>query len=215
MIERDEFRTRKITTKPGVYVFRDRFAKVIYVGKAKSLRKRLSTYFQASRLSKADPKLRSLINSIAYYETYEVKTESEALILESRYIKEYSPHYNVLMRDDKNFLLVKVTLAEPYPRIILTRIRKDDGSAYFGPFPCSSAIRATIEFLNQYFGLRTCITRIPDLKDRKHCKEHILRACSSPCDMSIDEDQYREKIKQAIKVLSGQVSHIVKDLEDS
>ncbi|EDM27126.1 excinuclease ABC subunit C [Lentisphaera araneosa HTCC2155] len=215
MNERDDFSPRKISSDPGVYVFRDRFAKVIYVGKAKSLRKRLATYFQASRLATADPKLRSLINSIAFYETYEVKSESEALLLESRFIKEYSPHYNILMRDDKNFYLVKVTINEPYPRILLTRVRKDDGAAYFGPFPCSSAIRSTVEFLTRYFKLRTCTSRIPDLSDRKHCKEQILRNCSAPCDQSVTQEQYRESVGDMIKVLEGQIADIVDELNEA
>ncbi|WDE97788.1 excinuclease ABC subunit UvrC [Lentisphaera profundi] len=215
MNERDEFSSRKITPQPGVYVFRDRFAKVIYVGKAKSLRKRLSSYFQASRLATADPKLRSLINSIAFYETYEVNSESEALLLESRFIKEYSPHYNILMRDDKNFYLVKVTLNEPYPRLLLTRVRKDDNSAYFGPFPCSSAIRSTVDFLTRYFKLRTCTSRIPDLSDRKHCKEQILRNCSAPCDQSVSQEQYRESVDDMIKVLDGHIAEIVADLTEA
>ena len=215
MEERANFRTRNISSEPGVYVFRDQFGRVIYVGKAKSLRKRLSNYFQPSRKKTADAKLRSLINSIAFYETYVVKTESEALLLESRYIKEYAPHYNILMRDDKNFYLVKVTVNEPFPQILLTRLRKDDGAQYFGPFPCASAIRATVDFLIRYFNLRSCNSRLPDLSDRKHCKEHILRQCSSPCDLSVTKEEYRQQVESAIDVLSGNTNAIISDLEDS
>jgi excinuclease ABC subunit C len=215
MEERANFRTRNISSDPGVYVFRDQFGRVIYVGKAKSLRKRLSSYFQPSRQKTADAKLRSLINSIAFYETYIVKSESEALLLESRYIKEYAPHYNILMRDDKNFYLVKVTVSDPFPQLLLTRIRKDDGALYFGPFPCASAIRATVDFLIRYFNLRSCTTRLPDLTDRKHCKEHILRQCSSPCDLSVTQDQYRQQVESAVEVLNGNTRDIITDLEDS
>ena len=141
MPDRSEYRPQDIPAAPGVYVFRNSSGKVIYVGKAKSLRRRVSSYFQPSRARTADPKLRSLINSIAAYEVMPVKTESEALLLESRLIKQYSPHYNVMLRDDKRFLLIAIDPHEPFPRAVLTRIKKDDGACISGlsPGPAPSA----------------------------------------------------------------------------
>jgi excinuclease ABC subunit C len=124
-----------IVNKPGVYLFRDRFDQVIYVGKAKSLRKRLPNYFQPSRTKTADLKLRSLVNSIDSFELFPVRTEQEAILLESRFIKQYTPRYNVLLRDDKRFLLIKIDVNSPFPRLSLARLKKDDGCLYYGPFP--------------------------------------------------------------------------------
>ncbi|MFZ2654062.1 MAG: GIY-YIG nuclease family protein, partial [Victivallales bacterium] len=149
------FNPGDIPQKPGVYIFRDRFGDVIYVGKAVNLRKRLSQYFQRSRSRMADPKLRSLINTIDSWEVSPVKNESESLILESRLIKEYAPKYNVLLRDDKRFFLIRINPEEEYPKIRLTRIRRNDGSRYFGPFPKGN-VKETADFLTRYFGLRTC-----------------------------------------------------------
>ena len=144
---REDFHPGDISTKPGIYIFRDRFSKVIYVGKASNLRKRVSSYFQPSRQTTADPKSRSLINSIAFYETHPVKTESESLLFESRMIKEYAPKYKVLLRDDKRYLLVKINFSEKFPVLKLARLRKNDGHSYYGPFPKGGALKRTVDFL--------------------------------------------------------------------
>lgn len=214
MKTKNEYSTQDISKSPGVYVFRDQFKKVIYVGKAKSLRQRLSSYFQPSRLKNADPKLRSLINTIAYFETFTVKTESESLLLESRFIKQYAPKYNILMRDDKQFLLIKIFMNEPYPRLMLTRLRKDDGASYFGPFPKAGVLRDTIEFLTRYFNLRSCSPRLPNENDRRHCHASTLSNCSSPCDGSVTREQYHEQIKQLIEVFNGKTTNLITDLTD-
>ena len=138
-----EFRPSDIPEKPGCYIYRDQFGTVIYVGKAANLRRRMSQYFQDSRIRTADPKLRSLIHSIATWETITVRTEDEALILESRLIKEYAPHYNVLMRDDKRYLMLKIDPAETFPRLRFARLKKDDSCLYFGPFPKGGALHLT------------------------------------------------------------------------
>lgn len=129
------FIRRKYRAKPGVYVYRDRFGKVIYVGKAANLRRRMSSYFQPSRVVRADAKLRSLINSISDWSYEVVRTEDEALILESRLIKDFAPHYNVLMRDDKRYLLLKIDWHEKFPTLKLVRLKKNDGRAVFRAVP--------------------------------------------------------------------------------
>jgi excinuclease ABC subunit C len=211
---KSEYNTQDISQKPGVYVFRDQFKQVIYVGKAKSLRKRFSTYFQPSRLKTADPKLRSLINSIEYYETFSVKTESEALLLESRFIKQYAPKYNILMRDDKRFLLIKIFIDEPYPRLMLTRLRKDDRAIYFGPFPKAGVLRDTLTFLTRYFNLRSCTPRLPDESDFRHCHESILANCSAPCNGNSTREEYQNQVQRLIEVMNGKTGDIITDLTD-
>ena len=208
------YNTQDITQNPGVYVFRDQFKQVIYVGKAKSLRKRLSSYFQPSRLRTADAKLRSLINSIEYFETFPVKTESEALLLETRFIKQYAPKYNILMRDDKRFLLIKIFLDEPYPRLMLTRLRKDDRAQYFGPFPKAGVLRETLDFLTKYFNLRSCSTRLPDQKDYQHCHASVLASCSAPCVGKVDAEEYKTQVDSLIEVMNGKTADIIADLTD-
>lgn len=211
---RSEYNTQDITQKPGVYVFRDQFKQVIYVGKAKSLRKRFSSYFQPSRLKTADAKLRSLINSIEFFEIFPVETESEALLLESRFIKQYAPKYNILMRDDKRFLLIKIFLDEPYPRLMLTRLRKDDRAQYFGPFPKSGVLRETLDFLSKYFHLRSCSPRLPDGRDYEHCHASVLACCSAPCVGKVDDSEYRNQVNSLIEVMNGKTADIISDLSD-
>ncbi|MDT8392173.1 MAG: excinuclease ABC subunit UvrC [Lentisphaeria bacterium] len=208
MKNRSEFRTQDIPMAPGVYVFRNSSGRVIYVGKAKNLRKRVSTYFQPSRLKTADPKLRGLINSVAAFEVLPVKSESEALLLESRLIKEYNPHYNVMMRDDKRFLLIAVDIRDPFPRAVLTRLKKDDGRLYFGPFPRSEAVRQTIRYLSGHYGVRMCAPRIPDEDTLKHCMDSVMRTCSKPCDGSVSRDGYLARVNQFIDALRGHIKEV-------
>ncbi len=209
--EKQEFHPGEVPSDPGVYVFRDRFGKVIYVGKASNLRKRLSSYFQPSRDTRADPKLRSLIKSIFYWEFYAVKTEDESLILESRLIKQYAPRYNVLMRDDKRYLLAKINLRDKLPRLELARFRKDDGCRYYGPFPNGAALRATIEFLTTYFKLRACRISDPDQEDYKHCLNS--KSCSEPCIGKISGEDYRLRVDEMLRIIDGDVAPVVKELE--
>jgi excinuclease ABC subunit C len=209
MVPRSQYRSTDIPNKPGVYVFRDRMRTVIYVGKAKSLRKRLSSYFQPSRKRTADPKLRSLINSIAWYELHPVRTENEAMLLESRLIKQYSPRYNVLLRDDKRFLLIRIDLNEPFPRLTLARLRKDDACRYFGPFPHAGALRSTVDYLTRFFGLRSCRARVPDDTDFQHCVDHIVRYCKAPCVGRIDQAAYHELVAQLIEVIEGKTEPVI------
>ena len=209
MQNKSEFRVSNIPNKPGVYLFRDRFRDVIYVGKAKLLRKRLSHYFQPSRNFASDAKLRSLINSINYFELFPVRTEEEAILLESRFIKQYGPRYNVVLRDDKRFLLIKIDINSSFPRLSLARLKKNDGCKYFGPFPQAGVLRETIDCLTRHFGLRSCKAEIPGEKERKHCLDHIVRYCSAPCVGGINSERYHELVQHLIAVIEGDIEKVV------
>jgi len=189
--------------KPGVYLMKDRLGSIIYVGKARDLRKRLASYFIPSRSKQADVKTRALLDSIRDFEVHLVRNEQEALLLEGKLIKQYRPRYNVMFRDDKRFLLLKINLNEPWPRIVLTRLRKEDGSRYFGPFVHSGALRATVEWLNREWGLRTCRPRVPGEKDYKHCHADRIRNCSAPCVAKISEEDYRARVEEICDLLEG------------
>lgn len=207
------FRHNDIPSKPGVYFFRNQFGDVIYVGKAKNLRKRLATYFQPSRRKTADPRIRSLINSIASFQFQAVASESEALILESKLIKRYAPRYNVLLRDDKRFLLVKIDSGEPFPRLRLARVRNNDGQVYFGPFPKGGVLRDTVDFLNKRFKIRVCSPRSPGESDRRHCLARIVKDCSEPCVGKISPEDYHDQIENLLKVMRGDIKEIIVELE--
>ncbi len=194
-------------------MFRDRFGKVIYVGKARDLRRRLGNYFQPSRKHTGDAKLRSLINSIDQWSFRVVRNEDEALLLESQLIKSYAPHYNILMRDDKRYLLLKVDLSEKFPTLSLARLKKPDNARYFGPFPHGTALKMTREFLLTYFGLRSCSSSDPDPEIRKHCLKKQVRDCCAPCTGNVSEEEYRKKVDAALEVLEGNIQPIKEELK--
>lgn len=198
-----------IPTKPGVYIYRDSFGTVIYVGKASNLRRRMSQYFQPSRETRADPKLRSLVNSIDSWECITVRNEDEALILESRLIKEYAPKYNVLLRDDKRLPLLKIDLSERFPRPKPARLRKDDSCLYFGPFPHGSALKQTLEFLIRYYSLRSCSFHDPGEEEYTHCLAAMIRDCCCPCIGKVSEAEYRERVDKLVALLNGDVGDMV------
>src|SRR5258708_39439693 len=204
---------RDVSHKPGVYLMKDRLKRVIYVGKARDLRKRLSQYFMPSRKMTADLKTRALLDSVWNFEFHEVRSEPEALLLEGKLIKEFRPKYNISFRDDKRFLLVKVNLNDPFPRFQLTRLRKDDGARYFGPFAHSGALRATIELIRKRFGIRACRPLVPGEYDYKHCLNHIIKNCSAPCVGKIDREQYLKLVGQACDFLDGRSHEMVDALE--
>ncbi|MBK1829822.1 excinuclease ABC subunit UvrC [Verrucomicrobiaceae bacterium R5-34] len=189
--------------KPGVYLMKDRLGGIIYVGKARDLKKRVGSYFMPSRKMRADLKTRALIDSICDFDLQIVRNEQEALILESKLIKEYRPRYNVSLRDDKRFYMVKLQLDDPLPRFMLTRLKKDDGARYFGPFVHSTALKATLEWINREFGLRTCRPRHPGENDYRHCHADIIRKCSAPCIGKVSEEQYRANVTEAVSLLEG------------
>ena len=203
---------KELPHKPGIYLFKDRLNRIIYVGKALNLYKRVNQYFHPSRRLTTDLKTRALIEGVWRIETHIVKSEAEAILLEGRLIKEYRPKYNISFRDDKRFLLVKVNLNEPFPRFTLTRLKKDDGARYFGPFAHSGALRTTLNLMRKKFGIRSCYPANPTERDYKHCLDHIIKNCSAPCIAKISQEDYRQKIKEACDFLEGQSRQTQEDL---
>ncbi len=204
---------RDVPHQPGVYVMRDRLGRVIYVGKARDLKKRLGNYFQPSRHKQHDIKTRALVASIWDFELQLTRSDTEALLLEGKLIKEFRPRYNISFRDDKRFLLVRVHLGDEFPRFTLTRLKKEDGARYYGPFAHSSALRTTINWLNKHFGLRVCRPLRPDEQDYKHCSNDIIKNCSAPCIGRISPEDYKARIAQAAEFLSGKSKDLVAALE--
>lgn len=196
-------RMATVSQGPGVYLMKDRLGSIIYVGKARNIKKRLSSYFMPSKQYRADLKTQALIKSIWDFETYEVRNEQEALLLESKLIKQYRPRYNISLRDDKRFLMVKVQLKERFPRFVLTRLRKDDGARYFGPFAHSGALKGTLEWINREFGLRTCRPSSPGEVEYKHCHADVIRNCSAPCVGKVDDAGYMARVLEAVDFLDG------------
>lgn len=194
---------RDVPHTPGVYVMRDRLHSVIYVGKARDLRKRLSNYFTPARSRLADRKTRALIASIWDFDVHQVRSEPEALLLEGRLIKDFRPKYNISFRDDKRFLLVRVHFQDDFPRFSLTRLKKDDGARYFGPFAHSGALRTTLNWLNKKFGLRVCRPIRPGEQDYKHCSNDIIKNCAAPCIGRVSRDDYHQRVQQACSYLEG------------
>ncbi|MFU8894506.1 MAG: excinuclease ABC subunit UvrC [Luteolibacter sp.] len=202
---------REVPHKPGVYLMKDRLGTIIYVGKARDLKKRMSSYFIASRKTRADLKTRALIDSIEDFEFHVVRNEQESLLLEGKLIKDYRPRYNISFRDDKRFLLVRIRLEDPWPRFVATRSRKDDGARYFGPFPHSGALRETLSWLNRTFGLRICRATTPGEKDYRHCHADVIRNCAAPCVGRIQREAYLARVAEACAVLEGRGKRDVLD----
>ena len=199
--------------KPGVYLMKDRFGRVIYVGKARDLRKRVSQYFHPSRRQGWDLKLNALVEAIHDLDVHTVRSEPEALLLEGKLIKEFLPRYNISFRDDKRFLLVKVNLNDPIPRFTLTRLRTDDGARYFGPFVNSTAVRNTLLLIRRQFNLRGCRPLTPTEHDYKHCLYGNLKFCTAPCIGNVTREQYLGQVVAALDFLSGQCEEMVAHLE--
>jgi excinuclease ABC subunit C len=199
--------------KPGVYLMKDRFGTVIYVGKARDLRKRVTQYFHPSRRLGWDLKFNALVEAIHDLDVHVVKSEPEALLLEGKLIKEFYPRYNVSFRDDKRFLLLKVNLNDPIPRFTLTRLRTDDGARYFGPFAHSGALRNTLALLRRQFNLRGCRPLTPTEADYKHCLYGNLKWCTAPCIGNVTREQYLEQVCAACGFLDGQCDEMAEQLE--
>jgi len=204
---------RDLPAKPGVYLMRDRHGKVIYVGKAKSLRNRVRNYFQKATAKRADPKIRGLIHSIADLDTIVVGNEAEAILTEGKLIKEYKPYYNTLFKDDKRFILLRIHLEDPFPSFGIARIRKPDGAVYLGPYVSSTAARAAKEFAEQHYGLRRCRPRVPGEEHHRHCLADILSFCSAPCIGKISREEYRSRAEEAVAFLRGERREVLKELE--
>jgi excinuclease ABC subunit C len=199
--------------RPGIYLMKDRFGTVIYVGKARDLRKRVTTYFQPSRRMGRDLKFRALVDTIHDFDVHVVKSEPEALLLEGKLIKEFHPKYNVSFRDDKRFLMVKVNLNDPIPRFTFTRLRTDDSARYYGPFADSVALRRTLQLARRQFNLRGCRPLTPGEADYRHCLYAHLKHCTAPCIGNVTREQYLEQVRAACDFLAGQCVGMQEQLE--
>src|SRR5437016_1208663 len=200
--------------KPGVYLMKDRFGTVIYVGKARDLRKRVSQYFHPSRRLGWDLKFNALVEAIHDLDVHVVRSEAESVLLEGKLIKEFHPRYNVSFRDDKRFLLLKVNLNDPIPRFTLTRLKQDDGARYFGPFPNSGALRSTLALVRRQYHLRGCRPLTPNERDYKHCLYAHLKYCTAPCIGNVNREQYVEQVNAACGFLEGQCEEMQGRLEE-
>jgi excinuclease ABC subunit C len=201
-------KVHEVPHKPGVYLMRDRFNRVIYVGKARDLRKRVGSYFLPSKLAQADLKTRAMLETTWDFETHTVRSDAESVLLEGKLIKEYRPRYNVSFRDDKRFLLVRVDLSEEWPRFRLARFKKEDGSRYFGPYAHAGALRQTLNFMRKKFGVLTFGRGSPTERELKSSTYQVPVRLSE-----ISADQYRERVAQACDFLEGHSREMISTLE--
>lgn len=191
---------------------KDRLGQVIYVGKAVSLRNRVRQYFQSS--ANHSPKVRSMVTHIAEFEYITCQTEMEALILECNLIKKYAPKYNVLLRDDKTYPYIKVTVQEEYPRVLKTRIIKKDGSKYFGPYSDTGAVNDTIELLNKIFKLKRCSAlKFPE--NQRPCLNYHIEDCRGICTGNADKAEYDRCIDNVLEFLSGKQKKVIDYLTEA
>ena len=202
-------KVHEVPHKPGVYLMRDRFHRVIYVGKARDLRKRVSSYFLPSKLAVADIKTRAMLEAVWDFETHTVRSEAESILLEGKLIKEYRPRYNISFRDDKRFLLVKIDVSEEWPRFRLARFKKDDGALYFGPYAHSGALRQTLNFMRKKFGVLTFGRGSPTERELKSATYQVPTRLSE-----ISAGQYRERVVQACEFLEGHSREMIGALEE-
>src|SRR5438105_736349 len=188
---------------------RDRFNRVIYVGKARDLRKRVSSYFLPSKLAQADLKTRAMLDATWDFETHTVRSEAESVLLEGKLIKEYRPRYNVSFRDDKRFLVVRIDLSEEWPRFRLARYKKDDGSRYFGPYAHAGALRQTLNFMRKKFGVLTFGRGAPTERELKSSTYQVPVRLSE-----ISAAEYRDRVAQACEFLEGKSREMIAALEE-
>jgi len=204
---------KSLPDKPGCYLFRDRHGKIIYVGKAVSLRRRVASYFRASTLRSAPPKLRSLVNHVADLDVMVVRDEAEALLTEAALIRQYRPRFNILLRDDKRYPALRADPGEPLPRITVCRLVRDDGARYFGPFPDAAVVRTVRDFAEKRYGLRKCTPTVPDAQTHRHCHADILRFCCAPCLGRVTADEYRARFDEACAFLRGERLAVIEEVK--
>ncbi|MDA0330139.1 MAG: excinuclease ABC subunit UvrC [Gemmatimonadetes bacterium] len=204
-------RLAKLSTEPGVYLFRDDRNQVLYVGKAKALRARVRSYFQ--READLSPKNRELVKLIDDLETIVVGSEAEALILEANLIKEHRPRFNILMRDDKKYPYIKVTVQEPFPRVYVTRRVKNDRSRYFGPYTAVGPMRQALEVIKRLHTVRSCRYDLPKERPERACLDYHIGRCLAPCVGLQTEAEYRAMTDEIVKILEGQTEELRAQVE--
>lgn len=203
---------KKIPNNPGVYTMHDENDTIIYAGKAKNLRSRVRSYFRGN-LNRG-PQIERMVSLAARFEFIVTDSELEALVLENNIIKEYSPRYNTLLKDDKTYPYIKITMGEEYPRMLFSREMKKDRSRYFGPYASAPAVRESIELINKLYQLRNCSRNLPrDIGNGRACLNFHIKQCCAPCQGNIGKDEYSLRIRYAIDFLNGSYQQTLKELK--
>lgn len=204
---------KKLPGKPGVYIMHDERDAIIYVGKAISLKNRVRQYFQSSRNKGA--KIEQMVARIRRFEYIVTDSELEALVLECNLIKEHRPKYNTMLKDDKSYPFIKVTVSEEYPRVLLSRTMKKDRDKYYGPYTSVGAVKDTIELIRKVYSLRTCSRKLPrDIGRERPCLNYHIRQCKGPCQGYISREEYRKSVEEAMAFLNGNYGPVLKRLEE-
>ena len=204
---------KKLPQKPGVYLMHDAQDNIIYVGKAIRLRSRVQSYFR-EKINRG-PQIEKMVTQIARFEYIVTDSELEALVLENNLIKEHNPKYNTLLKDDKTYPYIKVTVGEAYPRVQFSRLMKKDKSKYFGPFTSAAAVKDTIELVNKIYQLRTCNRNLPrDTGKDRPCLNYHIHQCTAPCQGYITKEAYRERVDAVVEFLNGNYAPVLKSLEE-
>ena len=204
---------KKLPEKPGVYLMHDERDEIIYVGKAISLRNRVRQYFQSSRNKGA--KIEQMVTHIARFEYIVTDSELEALVLESNLIKEHRPKYNTMLKDDKSYPFIKVTVQEAYPRVLFARRMKKDKNRYFGPYTSAGAVKDVIELVRKLYQVRSCNRNLPrDCGKDRPCLYYHMKQCMGPCRGNVGQDIYKENIKKVIRFLNGDFQETIDQLTD-
>lgn len=203
---------KKLPNSPGVYLMHDDNDTIIYVGKAVNLHNRVRSYFR--KIVGRGPQIDRMVEQIARFEYIVTDSELEALVLENNLIKEYSPKYNTMLKDDKTYPYIKVTVGEEYPRIFISREMKKDKSRYFGPYTSAAAVKDTIDLMNKLYQLKTCNRKLPrDIGLERPCLNYHIKQCSAPCQGYISKEEYRARIDQALDFLNGNYKPMLRELE--
>ncbi|MBE5930891.1 MAG: excinuclease ABC subunit UvrC [Lachnospiraceae bacterium] len=202
---------KKLPAKPGVYIMHDKTDAIIYVGKAISLKNRVRQYFQSSR--NLSPKIQKMVSLVARFEYIVVDSEMEALVLECNLIKEHRPKYNTMLKDDKHYPYIRVTVNEPFPRVLFARSRGKDKAKYFGPYTSGQAVKDTLDLLKKTYQIRNCNLNLPKEKSSRPCLYYHMGQCKAPCQGKISGEEYGAAIEQVTAFLSGNFSLITKRLE--
>lgn len=204
---------KKLPGKPGVYLMHDERDAIIYVGKAISLKNRVRQYFQSSRNKGA--KIEQMVTHISRFEYIVTDSELEALVLECNLIKEHRPKYNTMLMDDKSYPFIKVTVNEPFPRVMLARQMKKDKAKYFGPYTSAGAVKDTIELIRKLYHIRSCNRSLPkDIGKERPCLNYHIHQCQAPCQGYISQEEYRKSIDEVVRFLNGHYDLVLKELEE-
>ena len=204
---------KKLPGKPGVYLMHDEKDAIIYVGKAISLKNRVRQYFQSSRNKGA--KIEQMVTHISRFEYIVTDSELEALVLECNLIKEHRPKYNTMLMDDKTYPFIKVTVNEPFPRVMMARRMKKDKAKYFGPYTSAGAVKDTIELIRKLYHIRSCNRSLPkDIGKERPCLNYHIHQCHAPCQGYISREEYRKSIDEVVRFLNGNYDPILKELEE-